>query len=226
MRFESHHNQQDPLWSGSPILATNHIQHELHPHHKWGKFCAYLRSDPGNYVASYFLGGFSNVATGIHELMGRRPQIFKLIQAHLWCYDILPLSDKFIPYYLTKETMISNLLKEAEFYGLDLLCQKICNYQSIQTTQLKEGKYKLTTSNSLNDKSGLTVAWQSYRLETGWRFTDITRGSFELHLQQFKKSEHKPYIPMALECPPGYLLHVAWCSGDTASALLESEEWA
>jgi hypothetical protein len=118
-----------------------------------------IESDPGNYFASYFLGDFSKAAAGTRELIVQKePQIFKLIQAHLRGYDILPLSDKVVPYYMTKETMTSNLLKEAEFYGLNLLCQKVRNYQNIQTTPPKEKKYKFAVSYSLNDKFDLTVA--------------------------------------------------------------------
>jgi hypothetical protein len=117
-----------------------------------------IESDPGNYFASYFLGEFSEAAAGTRELIVQKePHIFKLIQAHLRGYDILPLSDKVIPWHLTKETMISNLLNEAEFYGLDLLCQKIRNHQNIRAAQLKEKKYKFAVSNSPNDKSDLTV---------------------------------------------------------------------
>jgi hypothetical protein len=107
-----------------------------------------IESDPGNYFASYFLGGFSEAAAGTREMIVQKePQIFKLIQAHLRGYDILPLSDKVIPYYLTKETMISNLLKEAEFYGLDRLCQKIRDHQGIKTNQLREKRYMAAVSN-------------------------------------------------------------------------------
>jgi len=80
----------------------------------------------------------------IRELeVQKEPQIFKLIQAHLRGYDILPLSDEVIPYYLTKETMIHNLFKEAQFYGLDLLCQKIRDYQKKGS---KERKYMFAVS--------------------------------------------------------------------------------
>jgi hypothetical protein len=146
------------------FLPPTHIRHELHPRRNVGSEKLVLtrdqlESDPGNYFASHFLRGFGEAATGPCELIVHKEyHILKLIQAHLRGYDILPLSDKVIPYYMTKETMISNLLKEAELYGLKLLHQRIRNcYQSIKTTPLQEKKYKFAVSNSPNDKSDLTV---------------------------------------------------------------------
>src|ERR1700761_9484102 len=77
-----------------------------------------IESDPGNFFQSYFFGGLSEASSGTRELVEEKePRILKLIQAHLRGYDILPLSDRIIPDYLTKESMLNNLLKEAQFYG-------------------------------------------------------------------------------------------------------------
>jgi hypothetical protein len=55
----------------------------------------------------------------------KEPLFFKLIQAHLRGYEILPLRDSFIPPYMTKAVALGNLLREAQFYGLQRLEAKI-----------------------------------------------------------------------------------------------------
>jgi hypothetical protein len=92
-----------------------------------------LESDPGNYFATYFFGGFEEAAQGAQELrLEKEPRLFQLIQAHLRGYDILPIPETMVPPYMTKETMINNLFNEAQMYGLDLLAEKIGKYQEEQ----------------------------------------------------------------------------------------------
>jgi len=100
-----------------------------------------LESDPGNFFASYFSGGFKEVPYGTKEMeIEKDPLLFRLIQAHLRGYDILPLPDQFVPPYMTKEGALNNLLKEATFYGLWNLQAKIEEYQ--KTTKANTAKAK------------------------------------------------------------------------------------
>lgn len=78
-----------------------------------------LESDPDNYFATYFFGGFSEGSQGKKELVIQKDaQLFKLIQAHLRGYEVFPLPDAAIPPYMTREGAVANLLREAQFYGL------------------------------------------------------------------------------------------------------------
>ena len=81
-----------------------------------------LESEPGNYLATYFLGDFKEAANGTREMnLERDPILFKLIQSHLRGYEIFPLADTCIPRDMTKVTTLKNLLKDAEYFGLDRL---------------------------------------------------------------------------------------------------------
>ena len=89
-----------------------------------------LESDPGNYFVTYFLGDFAESANGVNELVTEKePLLFKLIQAHLRGYEILPLASTSIPTYMTMGTALNNLLEEAQFYGLERLVEKIKAFQ-------------------------------------------------------------------------------------------------
>lgn len=89
-----------------------------------------LESDPGNYFVTYFLGDFAESANGVNELVTEKePLLFKLIQAHLRGYEILPLTSSSIPTYMTMDTALNNLLEEAQFYGLERLVEKIKAFQ-------------------------------------------------------------------------------------------------
>lgn len=116
-----------------------------------------LESDPGNYFWQYFLGGFKEVPYGTTEMeVEKEPLFFKLIQAHLRGYEILPLPDQCIPPYMTKEGALRNLSSEAEFYGLWDLHKKIETYRTTTEANLAKAaslqrkskkKYKLAVSN-------------------------------------------------------------------------------
>ena len=96
-----------------------------------------IESDPGNYFATYFFGGFAEGSQGARELVVEKDiQLFKLIQAHLRGYEIIPLADTAIPWYMTKEGALNNLLREAEFYCLQILVDKIEITQSEKTTTI------------------------------------------------------------------------------------------
>jgi len=75
--------------------------------------------DSPNYFSSYFLGNFKKAAEGWRELILRRdPFLFKLVEAHLSGYPVLPLPYS-LPGHMSPETAIKSLLCDAKFYGLD-----------------------------------------------------------------------------------------------------------
>lgn len=76
------------------------------------------------------------------------PAIFKLIQAHLRGYEIIPLADAAIPHYMQKDTMIANLLFEAERWRLKHLAAKIKEYRNLDLKPKESFKktFKLSVS--------------------------------------------------------------------------------
>ena len=75
--------------------------------------------DSPNYFSSYFLGDFSEAAEGRHQLILRRdPFLFRLVEAYLSGYPVLPLPTS-LPVHLSPESAIQSLLSDARFYGLD-----------------------------------------------------------------------------------------------------------
>ncbi|KAG8818528.1 hypothetical protein FRC17_010803 [Serendipita sp. 399] len=156
-----------------------------------------LESDPGNYFAEYFLIGFKDVPFGTREMeIEKEPLLFKLIQAHLRGYDILPLPDQWIPPYMTREGALDNLLKEAQFYGLWNLLNKIEEFQS----KSPKGKYPPGS--------------KSYKLaqykQTGWVTCDLSESGFKAFLQRFISTPGlQPLAPSSLRCD-GYTLVACW----------------
>jgi len=75
--------------------------------------------DSPNYFSSYFLGDFREAAEGRRQLVLRHdPFLFKLVEAHLSGYPVLPLPSS-LPAHMSPETAIKSLLCDAQFYGLD-----------------------------------------------------------------------------------------------------------
>jgi hypothetical protein len=102
-----------------------------------------LDSEPNNKIAEYFFGSASRPSTEKRELrIENEPALFKLIQAHLRGHNILPIRDGFVP-YMTVEGVLENLLKEAEFYALGRLVQKLQDFQRRDT---ESPKYMLSVS--------------------------------------------------------------------------------
>jgi hypothetical protein len=98
-----------------------------------------LESEPNNKLAEYFFG----TSTEKRELtIEKEPALFKLIQAHLRGYNIFPIRDGFVP-YMTADSVLENLLKEAEYYALGGLVQKL---QNIQRRATESPKYMLSVS--------------------------------------------------------------------------------
>ncbi|KAG8765823.1 hypothetical protein FRC16_007847 [Serendipita sp. 398] len=156
-----------------------------------------LESDPGNYFAEYFLIGFKDVPFGTRELeIEKEPLLFKLIQAHLRGYNILPLPDQWIPPYMTKEGALDNLMKEAQFYGLWNLQNRIEEYQS-----------KAPKSSS---RPGI----RSYKLaqykQSGWVYCDLSESGFKALLQRFISTPGlQPLAPSSLSYED-YTLVACW----------------
>jgi hypothetical protein len=106
-----------------------------------------LESEPNNKFAEYFFGSTSGPSTQERELrIENEPALFKLIQAHLRGHNILPIRDGFVP-YMTVEGVLENLLKEAEYYALGGLVQKL---QNIQNRDNGSAKYILGVSTANN----------------------------------------------------------------------------
>lgn len=75
--------------------------------------------DSPNYFSSYFFGDFSEAAEGRRQLTLRRdPFLFKLVEAYLSGYPVLPLP-AILPAHMSPESAIRSLLCDARFYGLD-----------------------------------------------------------------------------------------------------------
>jgi hypothetical protein len=81
-----------------------------------------LESEPGNYFASYFLGGFEEACKNTREIsIQKDPLLFTLIQAHLRGYSPFPIPAAFIPGYMTRQGALENLVRDAQFFGLSRL---------------------------------------------------------------------------------------------------------
>jgi hypothetical protein len=110
-----------------------------------------LLSDPDNYFCTCFFGDFSESQNSPTEIIiEKEPALFKLIQAHLRGYRVLPIPEGIVPAYMTRDTMVQNLLIEAEYCGLDELASRIAEYLEKQTredeSRLLRRKYKLGVS--------------------------------------------------------------------------------
>jgi hypothetical protein len=67
-----------------------------------------LQSEPGCWFATFFFGTIEETAQGVCELAVEKDiHLFKLIQAHLRGYVILPLTDAVIPPYMTEDTALN-----------------------------------------------------------------------------------------------------------------------
>jgi hypothetical protein len=86
--------------------------------------------------------------THTRELLAE-PAIFKLIQAHLRGYEILPLSDAAVPHYMQKDTMVTNLLFEAERWQLKNLAERINEYLDLDLRP--QGSSRKTFKLSVSD---------------------------------------------------------------------------
>src|SRR5258707_11588497 len=76
--------------------------------------------DGPNYFTNYFEGPFREAQDGVQVLvLNRDPYLFTFISMYLCGYHVLPLPDENIPWHLSKESRLKNLLEDAYFYGLN-----------------------------------------------------------------------------------------------------------
>ncbi|KZV86362.1 hypothetical protein EXIGLDRAFT_226361 [Exidia glandulosa HHB12029] len=83
-----------------------------------------LQTDSPNYFTELFLGDFEESRTHKVEL-SRSPQLFRAVVEYMSGYSILPLAPAIIPPAMTAATALENLLRDAEYYGLDGLVHLI-----------------------------------------------------------------------------------------------------
>jgi hypothetical protein len=98
--------------------------------------------DSPNYFSTYFLGDFKEAAEGRRQLTLRRdPFLFKLVEAYLSGYPVLPLPPS-LPAHMSPETATKSLLCDAQFYGLDGLIKLL---QSPPVYRIQVRKVVITT---------------------------------------------------------------------------------
>ncbi|KAG8767865.1 hypothetical protein FRC20_005423 [Serendipita sp. 405] len=179
-----------------------------------------LDSEPGNHLAIHFLQGVdsrSNVVEAGNRtlLLERDPLLFKLIQAHLRGYEVLPIPDSLVPGYMTKESALENLQRDARSLGLRRLEEKLMNYQMslMRGTQIKlpmaQKKYK-----------------QAVFKDGNWHIVDISETGFKMLLERVRNGRFEMVVPLRLQCP-GYAVVICWDNLDGVQssktiALMES----
>ncbi|GAA5915035.1 hypothetical protein JCM6882_006763 [Rhodosporidiobolus microsporus] len=86
-----------------------------------------FETDSPNYFTACFLSPSSSFAESSSRTVhtDRNPLLFALIVEHLSGYDILPLNKEALPKTMSEETARTNLLKDAEYFQLDGLCEKL-----------------------------------------------------------------------------------------------------
>lgn len=94
---------------------------------------AQITYDAPNYFTASFLSGFTE-STSRTISVDRNPTLFSLIVDYLTGYDILPLDGQSLPPMMGKQVALKNLLKDAEYYGLERLCDMISNASSFSWT--------------------------------------------------------------------------------------------
>ncbi|PVF94079.1 hypothetical protein CPB86DRAFT_741155 [Serendipita vermifera] len=180
-----------------------------------------LESDPGNYFATFFLGDFAEASNGCTELIvAKEPKFIRLIHAHLRGYTILPLSPSSIPEYMTPETALLNLMADAQYYGLQMLIEKI---ERFRVDQEKERRTLKATVNTRPKR---------YRLaQKGlgrWISEDITESGFNALFQRQIASPNLKLGSTESLRIPGFSTVLCWYEDSvntglrTVYALLES----
>jgi hypothetical protein len=90
-----------------------------------------LESDPDNEFTRYFFGSKGREASPRLTLfIEAEPKLFTLIQAHLRGYPVLPIPDRLVPVYMTKNKMLTSFRHEASKYRLSKLIKYIDEYTS------------------------------------------------------------------------------------------------
>ncbi|KZV82396.1 hypothetical protein EXIGLDRAFT_778641 [Exidia glandulosa HHB12029] len=81
-----------------------------------------IEYDAPNYFTELFLGEFSEAKTR-HVELSRNDDLFSIIVDYMSGYTVTPLSEAVVPPTMTLETAHTNLLRDAEFYGLQGLVE-------------------------------------------------------------------------------------------------------
>lgn len=102
-----------------------------------------LDTEPDNYFSTCFFGSFSEgeaqTLTDNPELvLYSDPKLFKLIEAHLRGYRVLPIPANWVPEYMTSENAQENLLHDARFYGLSRLQELVENAIQVSTAKVPD----------------------------------------------------------------------------------------
>ncbi|KZV79770.1 hypothetical protein EXIGLDRAFT_846227 [Exidia glandulosa HHB12029] len=122
-----------------------------------------IEFDSPNYFTSIFLGDFAESQTRSVEL-SRSPNLFRIIVNYLSGYTILPLTATVIPTDMTFDMARTNLLRDAEFFGL----------RGLVALLHAPG----ASSNSPQTVQSLAVAYQSLALgHQVVQFGDLLRGN-------------------------------------------------
>ncbi|KAG8818526.1 hypothetical protein FRC17_010801 [Serendipita sp. 399] len=153
-----------------------------------------LDTEPGNALSEYF----SQLESGTYLHLQKDPLLFKLVQSHLRGYEALPIPDTLVPDYMTKESALENLLRDARSLGLRRLEQRVMDYQIslMRGTQVKlpivQKKYKLAT------------------YQDRWNFMDIQEEGFKMLLTRFANTpNYQPRASQNIQCP-GYAVVMCW----------------
>jgi hypothetical protein len=102
-----------------------------------------IHRDAPNFFTTFFEGSFRESREGVRELrLHRDPYLFTFIHMYLSGYEILPLPDTDIPWHLSKESRLRNLLADARFYGLDSLAEELESaIRPVEATRLRKEEY-------------------------------------------------------------------------------------
>jgi len=85
-----------------------------------------IHRDAPNYFTMFFEGSFKESREGVRDLkLYRDPYLFTFIHMYLSGYEVLPLPRSNIPWHLSEDSRLTNLLLDARFYGLDSLAQEL-----------------------------------------------------------------------------------------------------
>ena len=85
-----------------------------------------IHHDAPNYFTTLFEGSFKESREGVQELrLHRDPYLFTFIHMHLSGYKVLPLPRDNMPWHLSEDSRLTNLLLDARFYGLDSLAKEL-----------------------------------------------------------------------------------------------------
>lgn len=83
-----------------------------------------IEFDSPNYFSALFLGDFAEAHTRTVELT-RSPGLFRIIVEYMSGYSVLPIASDLCVPGMSADTVLENLRRDAEFYGLDGLVAQL-----------------------------------------------------------------------------------------------------